>query len=66
MTATATMNNGSKQDVTTASGAVWSSADLGTATVSPQGVVVGVNIGSTAITLAYQGATGSLDCTVAP
>ena len=66
MTATATMNDGSKQDVTTMQGAVWSSADLGTATVSPRGVVVGVNVGSTAITLAFQGATGNLDCTVVP
>jgi hypothetical protein len=66
MTATATLPDGTKQDITTASGAVWSSANTQTATVSSQGVVVGVNVGSTAITIAYEGATGSLDCTIAP
>ena len=66
MTATATFTDSSKQNITTAPGAVWSSANTGTATVSAQGVVVGVNAGSTAITIAYEGATGTLDCTVGP
>jgi hypothetical protein len=66
MTATATLNDGSKQGLTSAEGATWSSANTGTATVSNNGVVVGVNAGVTSITVAYEGATGSLDCTVGP
>ncbi len=64
MTATATLTNGTKQNITNAAGVVWSSANSNTATVSQQGVVVGVNTGSTGITVAFQGATGTLDCTI--
>ncbi len=66
MTATATLNDGSKQGLSSAEGATWSSANTGTATVSNNGVVVGVNAGVTSITVAYEGATGSLNCTVGP
>jgi hypothetical protein len=66
MTATATLNDGSKQALSSGQGATWSSANTGTATVSNNGVVVGVNAGVTSITVAFEGATGSLDCTVGP
>lgn len=45
MTATATLNDGNKQSLSSAEGATWSSANTGTATVSSNGVVVGVNAG---------------------
>jgi hypothetical protein len=64
MTATATLPDGSKTTVTTTG--TWSTANAQTATVNPEGVVVGVNAGSTGITVSYQGATGSVDCTVSP
>jgi hypothetical protein len=66
MSATATMNDGTKENISTAPGVAWSSANDNTATVSAHGVVVGVNAGITSITIAFQGATGSLDCTVGP
>ena len=64
MTATATMPDGTKQTITTS--AAWSTANSQTATVNPSGIVVGVNAGSTSITAAYEGATGSVDCSVSP
>src|ERR1700679_980672 len=64
MTAIATMPDGSKEPITTA--AIWTTANAQTATVNPQGIVVGVNGGSTSITAAFEGATGSIDCTVSP
>jgi uncharacterized protein YjdB len=64
MSALATMSNGSKQEVT--SGVTWTSANTNTATVNATGIVVGVNPGITAITATYQGATGTLNCTVGP
>ncbi len=64
MTATATLPDGTKQTIT--SSADWSTANSQTATVNPSGIVVGVNAGSTAITATYEGASGSIDCTVSP
>jgi ABC-type Fe3+-hydroxamate transport system substrate-binding protein len=64
MSAVATMPDGNKQTIT--SSAAWSTANAQTATVNPQGIVVGVNGGSTSITATYEGATGSIDCTVSP
>jgi hypothetical protein len=64
MTASATLPDGSKQDVTGAS--AWSTDNANVATVNPSGVVVGVNPGVTKITATYQGATGSVDCTIGP
>jgi uncharacterized protein YjdB len=64
MSAIATFPDGTKQDVTSIS--AWSTANSQTATVNPTGTVVGVNAGSTSITAAYGGATGDIDCTVAP
>jgi len=64
MSAVATLPNGTKETITAV--ATWSTANSQTATVNPDGVVVGVNVGVTAITAEYQGATGTLDCTVAP
>jgi hypothetical protein len=66
MNAQATMPDGSKKDITTASGVEWSSGNTNTLTVSQSGVVVGVNAGVTAVNVTYQGATGSIDCTVGP
>ncbi len=66
MSATATLPDGTKKNISSGEGATWSSANTGTATVSSDGVVVGVNAGVTSITIAYEGATGSLDCTVGP
>jgi hypothetical protein len=66
MAATATLNDGTKENISNAPGAAWSSANDQTATVSSQGVVVGVNAGVTSITIGFQGATGSLDCTIGP
>jgi trimeric autotransporter adhesin len=64
MSATATLTDGTKENI--GSGGTWSSANTGTATVSANGVVVGVNAGITSINVAFEGATGSLDCTVSP
>jgi hypothetical protein len=64
MTATATLPDGTKEPVTSSAG--WSTANAQTATVNQSGIVVGVNGGSTGITATYQGATGSIDCTVSP
>jgi hypothetical protein len=66
MKAVATMPDGTKEDITTASGVQWSSGNSGTLTVNQSGVVVGVNAGITSVKVAYSGATGSVDCTVAP
>ncbi len=64
MSASATLPDGTKKDVTAA--ATWSTDNSNTATVNPSGVVVGVNAGVTKITASYEGATGSVDCTVGP
>jgi S1-C subfamily serine protease len=64
MTATATLPNGTTENIT--SDAAWSTTNSQTATVNATGVVVGVNAGVTSITAAYEGATGSIDCTVGP
>jgi hypothetical protein len=66
MKAQATMPDGSKEDITTASGVRWSSGNTSTLTVNQSGVVVGVNAGVTSVEVAYSGATGSIDCTVGP
>ncbi|PYQ72847.1 MAG: hypothetical protein DMG04_16050 [Acidobacteria bacterium] len=56
-TATATMSNGTTQDVT--SSATWQSGDAAIATVSSAGVVTGVAAGSTTVTATYQSVSGS-------
>lgn len=66
MSARATMPDGSKQFLGSNAGVSWSTANKDTATVNPSGILVGVSVGITAITASYQGATGSLDCTVGP
>jgi Bacterial Ig-like domain (group 2) len=57
LTATATMSNGTTQDVT--SSATWVSGDAAIATVSGAGVVTGVSAGSTTVTATYQSVTAS-------
>jgi hypothetical protein len=64
MSAEATLPNGTKEDVTGTSG--WSTGDSNTATIDASGVLVGVNAGVTKVTAEFQGASGSIDCTVAP
>lgn len=58
------LTDGTRQTV--AADAAWPSANTGVVTVSSKGVVVGVNAGSAGIAVACQGATGTLDGTVAP
>jgi uncharacterized protein YjdB len=66
MTATATLPDGTKENVTSSAGVTWTTGNSNTATADPTGVVVGVNAGVTAITAEYQDATGSINCTVGP
>jgi uncharacterized protein YjdB len=51
--ATATLSDGTKQDVTSAS--TWTSSNTAVATVTTAGVVTAVTTGSTTITATYQG-----------
>jgi hypothetical protein len=64
MKALATMPDGTKKDITTS--AQWKTDNPKTATVDAKGNMVGVNAGVTKITVSYEGATGSLHCTVGP
>jgi hypothetical protein len=64
LTATATLPDGTKKDITTASGIVWSTGNSQTITVSQAGNIVGVNAGVTEIAATYQGAKGTASCTV--
>lgn len=67
MSAVATMTDGSKQELGGGrAGLTWTSGNTNTATVSTAGMLVGVSVGVTEITATYQGATGTLNCTVAP
>jgi hypothetical protein len=66
LTASATLHDGTKQDITSTFGVKWSTGDSNTATVNQSGVLVGVNPGVTGVTVEYQGASGSEDCTVTP
>jgi hypothetical protein len=66
MSARATSADGTKQILGSSAGVSWSTANKDTATVNPSGILVGVSVGITAITASYQGATGTLDCTVTP
>lgn len=66
LTATATLPDGTKKDITTAAGVVWSTGNKDTATVSASGNVVGVNAGVVEIAATYQGAKGTASCTVTP
>jgi trimeric autotransporter adhesin len=65
MSAEATLTDGTKRTLG-ASEVVWKTENSNLATVSPTGIVVGVNAGIVAITAAYSGATGTLNCTIAP
>jgi len=51
--ATATLADGTKQDVTTAS--TWTSSNTAVATVTSAGVVTALSVGSTTITATYEG-----------
>jgi hypothetical protein len=66
MTAEATLPDGTKTDITSADGVEWSSGNTSVLTVNAKGVVVGVNLGITSVAVNYQGARGSIDCTVTP
>jgi hypothetical protein len=60
--ARATLSDGTLQDVSTL--ATWSSSNPAVATVSPSGLVTAVTIGTTNISAAYQGKTGTLSVSV--
>ena len=51
--ATATLTDGTKQDVTAVS--TWTSSNTAVATVTAAGIVTAVSLGSTVITATYQG-----------
>jgi len=61
-TATATMSDGTTQDVT--SQATWQSSDAAIATVSATGAVTGVGAGTASVTATYQSVAGSDQITV--
>jgi len=58
LTATATLSNGTTQDVTAL--ASWSSSNPAVATVSATGLVKATGLGTTTISAPYQGKTGTL------
>jgi hypothetical protein len=58
------MPDGTKKDIT--SEGSWSTDNAKTATVDKSGVLVGVNVGVTKITVTFEGATGTEECTVTP
>lgn len=64
--AEATLPDGTKRNISADPTVTWTTDNKDTATVNPSGIVVGVSAGVTKITAAYQGATGSINCTVAP
>jgi uncharacterized protein YjdB len=64
LTATATMGDGSTQDVT--SSATWSSSNGAVATVSSAGVVTGVAAGSATIAATYQTVSATDAIVLAP
>jgi hypothetical protein len=61
-TATATLSDGTTEDVTSL--ATWSSSDPGAASVSAGGVVTGVGSGTAVVTATYSMITASLQVTV--
>ena len=63
-TATATMADGSTQDVTNQ--AAWSSSDSSIATVSSSGMVTGVAAGSVTVAATYQSVSASDAIVLAP
>ena len=60
--ARATLSNGTLQDVSAL--ATWSSSNPAAATVSATGLVTAVTLGTTTISAAYQGQTGTLSVSV--
>jgi hypothetical protein len=62
LTATATLSDGSTQDVT--SKVTWTPANSGIATVSPAGLVTAVGFGTTTVTATYQGVSGQISITL--
>lgn len=62
LTATASLSDGSSQDVT--SKAVWMVVNPGVASVSTAGVVTGVGFGTTKVKATYQGVAGEMSVTL--
>lgn len=60
--AVATLGSGTTQDVTTS--AAWASSNTAVATVSSNGLVVGVGAGTAVITATYSGVAGTDSITV--
>jgi uncharacterized protein YjdB len=63
-TATATLSNGTTQDVTSL--ATWQSSDTTEATVSSTGVVTAIAAGTVNVTATYQSVTGTEQITLTP
>ena len=63
-TATASLSDGTTQDVTSL--ATWQSSDSSEATVSSTGVVTAIAPGSVSVTATYQSVTGTDQITIAP
>ena len=61
-TATGNYSDGSTQDLT--SQATWTSSDTGVATIDEEGLVTGISVGTTTISAALAGVTGSTVLTV--
>jgi uncharacterized protein YjdB len=62
LTSTATLSNGTTQDVS--SSATWTSSNTAVATVGSTGVVTAVATGTSVIQATYSGVTGTLNITV--
>lgn len=63
LTATATMDDGSKVDISAAAGVVWNSASTSKMTVSVAGLLTGVAAGTSVITVTYAGKSTSVTAT---
>ncbi len=64
MTAIATFQDGSTQDVSSNTNTVWTSTSPGVATVSATGLVTSVAFGATTVTAAFGGITSAADTVV--
>jgi len=66
LSAEATFPDGTTREITSSPGAVWTSENTQTLTVDATGIAVGVNSGSTNVTITYEGASSTTNCTVSP
>jgi hypothetical protein len=66
LAAEATLRDGSREDITSNPRTRWLTANASIATADRTGTVVGVNVGVTTVTVAFDGATRSVSCAVGP